>query len=37
MDEEEIVQCMVEAAIEYYNQDVIEFECDIELDEEDEE
>ena len=33
MEDEEIVQCMVDAAKEYYDQDVIEFEFDMELDE----
>jgi len=41
MEDEEIVQCMVDAAKEYYDQDVIEFEFDMDLgedeDEEDEE
>ena len=39
LDDEQIVQCMVEAAQEYYDEDVIEFESDMELeeDEEDEE
>lgn len=37
MKDEEIVQCMVDAAKEYYDQDVIEFEFDMELDEDEEE
>ena len=36
MQDEEIVQCMVDAAKEYYDQDVIEFEFDMELDEDEE-
>jgi len=36
MEDEEIVQCMVDAAKEYYDQDVIEFEFDMELDEDEE-
>jgi len=37
MVDEEIIQCMVDAAKEYYDEDVIDFECDIVLYEEDEE
>jgi len=37
MVDEEIIQCMVDAAKEYYDEDVIAFECDIVLDDEDEE
>jgi hypothetical protein len=36
MEDEEIIQCMVDAAKEYYDQDVIEFEFDMELDEDEE-
>tara|TARA_R100000479_G_scaffold140481_1_gene76410 strand:- start:443 stop:691 length:249 start_codon:yes stop_codon:yes gene_type:complete len=36
LDDEEIVQCMVDAAKEYYDQDVVEFECDMDLEEDDE-
>ena len=35
MVDEQIIQCMVDAAKEYYDEDVIEFECDIVLDDED--
>ena len=34
LEDDEIVQCMVEAAQEYYDEDVIDFECDMELEEE---
>jgi hypothetical protein len=37
LEDAEIVQCMVDAAKEYYDEDVIEFEIDFELEEEDEE
>ena len=37
MVDKEIIQCMVDAAKEYYDEDVIAFECDIVLDDEDEE
>jgi len=33
LDDKEIVECMVEAAQEYYDEDVIEFECDMDFDE----
>jgi len=36
MEDDEIIQCMVDAAKEYYDQDVIEFEFDMELDEDEE-
>ena len=36
LEDDEIVQCMVEAAKEYYKEDVIDFECDMELEEEEE-
>ena len=36
MEDEEIVQCMVDAAKEYYKEDVIDFECDMELDDDEE-
>ena len=36
LDDEQIVQCMVEAAQEYYDEDVIEFECDMDLEEDEE-
>ena len=36
LEDDEIVQCMVEAAQEYYDEDVIDFECDMELEEEEE-
>lgn len=36
LEDDEIVQCMVDAAKEYYDEDVIDFECDMELDEEEE-
>ena len=35
LDDEQIVKCMVDAA--YYDEDVIEFECDMELEEDEEE
>ena len=32
--DQSIVQCMVNAAKEYYKEDVIEFECDMDLEDE---
>ena len=37
LDDEQIVKCMVDAAREYYDEDVIDFECDMELEEDEEE
>jgi len=37
LDDEQIVKCMVDAAQEYYDEDVIDFECDMELEEDEEE
>ena len=37
LDDEQIVKCMVDAAKEYYDEDVIDFECDMELEEDEEE
>ena len=36
MEDQEIVQCMVDAAKEYYDDDVIEFESDMDLEEDEE-
>ena len=36
LDDKEIVECMVQAAQEYYDEEVIEFECDMDLEEDDE-
>jgi len=37
LDDEQIVKCMVDAAREYYDEDVIDFECDMELEEDEDE
>ncbi len=37
LEDDEIVQCMVEAAQEYYDEDVIDFECDMDIELDDEE
>ena len=34
LEDDQIVECMVEAAKVYYKEDVIDFECDMELEEE---
>mgnify|MGYP003122238732 FL=1 len=36
MEDQEIVQCMVDAAKKYYDDDVIEFESDMDLEEDEE-
>ena len=37
LEDDEIVQCMVSAAKEYYKEDVIDFECDMDIELDDEE
>jgi len=36
LEDEEIIGCIVNASKEYYKEDVIDFECDMELGEEEE-
>lgn len=37
MEQHEILECLGEAVDEYYDEDIVDFESEIELDEEDEE
>jgi len=37
MEQDEILECLGEAVDEYYDEEVVDFESEIELDEEDEE
>ena len=37
MEQEEILGCLSNALVEYYGEDVIEFECDMDLEDEEEE